>query len=106
MALQLDLDTLVAIDVHTHVHADTHGHKALDDELNEAASKYFKGDPYFANLDNALTMFIMPKAFYSRLQPSEINTGTGLLMGSGPYKLERLDTSCAAFKTDARCKVV
>jgi peptide/nickel transport system substrate-binding protein len=54
---------------------------------------FFKGEPYFANLDNALTLFILPKAFYSKLQPSEINTGTGLLMGSGPYKLERLDVS-------------
>ncbi|MCZ2825635.1 MULTISPECIES: amidohydrolase family protein [unclassified Modestobacter] len=42
----MDLDSLVAIDVHTHVHADQHGHLALDDELNAAASKYFKGDPY------------------------------------------------------------
>ena len=46
MTLQLDLDKLVAIDVHTHVHADTHGHMALDDELSAAAAKYFKGDPY------------------------------------------------------------
>ena len=44
--LQLDLENLVAIDVHTHVHADTHGHLALDDELNAAAARYFKGDPY------------------------------------------------------------
>jgi predicted TIM-barrel fold metal-dependent hydrolase len=42
----LDLDALTAIDVHVHVHADQHGHLALDDELNAAASKYFKGDPY------------------------------------------------------------
>jgi predicted TIM-barrel fold metal-dependent hydrolase len=42
----LDLDSLVAIDVHVHVHADRHGHRALDDELNAAAAKYFKGDPY------------------------------------------------------------
>src|SRR6185437_11249128 len=40
------LDALVAIDVHVHVHADQHGHLALDDELNAAAAKYFKGDPY------------------------------------------------------------
>ncbi len=46
MSLRLDLDALVAIDVHTHVHADTHGHMALDDELNSAAARYFKGDPY------------------------------------------------------------
>ena len=44
--MPLDLDSLVAIDVHVHVHADHHGHLALDDELNAAAAKYFKGDPY------------------------------------------------------------
>ncbi|MDP5183607.1 amidohydrolase family protein [Blastococcus sp. BMG 814] len=42
----MDLDAVVAIDVHVHVHADQHGHLALDDELNAAAAKYFKGDPY------------------------------------------------------------
>ncbi|WP_369139074.1 amidohydrolase family protein [Modestobacter versicolor] len=42
----MDLDALVAIDVHVHVHADQHGHLALDDELNAAAAQYFKGDPY------------------------------------------------------------
>jgi len=40
----LDLDTLVAIDVHTHVHADDHGHLTMDDELLDAAAKYFKED--------------------------------------------------------------
>ncbi|WP_155289438.1 amidohydrolase family protein [Rhodococcoides fascians] len=44
--MQLDLEGLAAIDVHTHVQADSHGHLALDDELNAAASKYFKGEPY------------------------------------------------------------
>lgn len=44
--MSLDLDALTAIDVHVHVHADQHGHLALDDELNAAAAKYFKGDPY------------------------------------------------------------
>jgi predicted TIM-barrel fold metal-dependent hydrolase len=42
----MDLDALLAIDVHVHVHADLRGHLALDDELNAAAAKYFKGDPY------------------------------------------------------------
>ena len=46
MRQNLDLERLVAIDVHVHVHADLHGHLALDDELNSAAAKYFKGDPY------------------------------------------------------------
>ncbi|SHN43257.1 amidohydrolase family protein [Cryptosporangium aurantiacum] len=42
----MNIDDLVAIDVHVHVHADQHGHLALDDELSTAAAKYFKGDPY------------------------------------------------------------
>jgi predicted TIM-barrel fold metal-dependent hydrolase len=42
----LDLDHLVAVDVHVHVHADQDGHMALDEELSTAAAKYFKGDPY------------------------------------------------------------
>src|SRR3954453_22347031 len=42
----LDLDRLVAIDVHGPVGGDGHGPYALDDELRAAASKYFKGDPY------------------------------------------------------------
>ena len=45
-ATTLDIDRLVAIDVHVHVHADQHGHLALDDELGAAAAKYFKGDRY------------------------------------------------------------
>jgi predicted TIM-barrel fold metal-dependent hydrolase len=42
----MNLDALVAIDVHVHVQADLCGHRALDDELSAAAAKYFKGDPY------------------------------------------------------------
>jgi predicted TIM-barrel fold metal-dependent hydrolase len=43
---EMDVDALVAIDVHVHVEQDLHGHFSLDDELLAAASKYFKGDPY------------------------------------------------------------
>jgi predicted TIM-barrel fold metal-dependent hydrolase len=42
----LDLDALVAIDVHVHVEADDHGRYSMDQELRAAAAKYFKGDPY------------------------------------------------------------
>jgi uncharacterized protein len=44
--VSIDTERLTAIDVHVHVHADQHGHLALDDELSKAAAKYFKGDPY------------------------------------------------------------
>ncbi len=42
----LDLDALVAIDVHVHVEADEHGRYSMDQELRAAAAEYFKGDPY------------------------------------------------------------
>lgn len=40
----IDVDSLVAIDVHTHVESDGHGHFSLDDELMDASAKYFKAD--------------------------------------------------------------
>lgn len=52
---------------------------------------HFKGDPYFLNIDNALTMWPLPKHFYSKFTPAQINQGTGLLMGSGPFKLADLN---------------
>ncbi len=44
--MDLDLQALVAIDVHVHVEQDLHGHLSMDDELLAAAAKYFKGEPY------------------------------------------------------------
>ncbi len=40
----IDVDALVAIDVHTHVEADGHGHHSLDQELMQASAAYFKAD--------------------------------------------------------------
>jgi peptide/nickel transport system substrate-binding protein len=48
-------------------------------------------DAFFSNLDSALTLFILPKHVYSQLSPAQINQGTGLLVGSGPFKLESFD---------------
>jgi len=45
----------------------------------------------FNNLDSGLGLYVLPKHFYSKLSPAEINKGTGLLMGSGPFKLATLD---------------
>jgi predicted TIM-barrel fold metal-dependent hydrolase len=40
----IDLDAVVAIDIHTHVEADGHGHLSLDDELMDASAAYFRAD--------------------------------------------------------------
>jgi uncharacterized protein len=42
----MNVDDLVAIDVHVHVEQDLHGSLSMDDELLEAAAKYFKGEPH------------------------------------------------------------
>ena len=39
------------------------------------------------NLEYTLGVYVLPKHFYGRLQASQINSATGLLMGSGPFKL-------------------
>lgn len=40
----IDLDAIVALDVHTHVEADDQGHFSLDQELMDASAAYFKAD--------------------------------------------------------------
>jgi uncharacterized protein len=44
--MAIDLDAITAIDVHVHVEQDLHGRLSMDDELLEAAAKYFKGEPH------------------------------------------------------------
>jgi len=41
----IDFDRIAAIDIHTHVEVDGHGHKAYDDELVDAVGRYFKRGP-------------------------------------------------------------
>lgn len=44
-AASIDVEALTAIDFHVHVDDDGHGHRELDPELLDAASKYFKSAP-------------------------------------------------------------
>jgi predicted TIM-barrel fold metal-dependent hydrolase len=41
----IDFDAIEAIDIHTHIEVDVHGHKAHDDELIAATDEYFKLGP-------------------------------------------------------------
>ncbi|MGE3108191.1 MAG: ABC transporter substrate-binding protein [Phycisphaerales bacterium] len=58
--------------------------------IDELTVEFTFFEPLFLNADNALGLFVMPAHFYSTFSPAELNKATGLLMGSGPYKLERL----------------
>ncbi len=42
----------------------------------------------FLNVDNALSMFVLPKHILSKLSPAQINQSTGLMVGSGPFKMK------------------
>jgi len=55
--------------------------------LSDRVVEFTFAEPLFLNADNALTLFVLQKSYYSTMTPAEINKGTGLLVGSGPYKM-------------------
>jgi peptide/nickel transport system substrate-binding protein len=58
--------------------------KKIDDYTVEFTfNKY-----YFLSFQQVTSTSIMPRHFYSKYTPDQFNEATGLLMGSGPYKLE------------------
>lgn len=59
---------------------------AIDDRTVEFTFK----DRLFSNVTNALSMSVMAKHFYGALSPAQINRSTGLLFGSGPFRLRDL----------------
>src|SRR5690606_29854281 len=61
--------------------------KVIDEETVEFTFR----DALFNNKSQAMGYEILPKHYYSQFTPAQINQSTGLLMGSGPFKLERLD---------------
>ena len=46
----------------------------------------------FNNPINVLLNQILPKHYYSKFEPTQINQSTGLLMGSGPFRMETIPT--------------
>ncbi len=44
-------------------------------------------EPYFKSFEVAAGLEIMPEHFYGKLEPQAFNRSTGLLLGSGPYRL-------------------
>lgn len=56
--------------------------------IDEKTVEFTFSDAFFSNMDVALTLNILPKHVFSELSPAKLNQGTGLLFGSGPFKLE------------------
>jgi peptide/nickel transport system substrate-binding protein len=44
--------------------------------------------PYYESFDLASGLEIIPKHFYEKYKPEEFNQSTGLLMGTGPYRMK------------------
>ncbi len=57
------------------------------DKLDDFSVRFVFKEPYFSSFETAGTTPIMSKAFYSKYSPTEFNRSTGLLIGSGPYRL-------------------
>lgn len=60
---------------------------ALDTSVVEFTFK----EPLFSNVSSALALYVLPAHFYSRFDAADINSSTGLLVGSGMYRLESVD---------------
>ncbi len=61
--------------------------KVISDKVVEITFK----EKRFDNLQQAMLFPILPAHFYAKFTPSQVNRSTGLLMGSGPFKIAALD---------------
>ena len=71
-------------------------------KIDDYTVRFTFSEFYYLNFDTISGIGILPKHFYSKYTPEEFNEKPGLLMGSGPYRLEspgHLDTRPAG---DAR----
>ncbi len=59
--------------------------------IDEKVVEFTFDKPQFTNESAALRMLVIPEHIYSEFQPAQLNEAPGLLMGSGPYRLERFD---------------
>ena len=60
--------------------------KVIDDHTVEFIFK----EPLFTNILIAFGDPILPKHYYGTFEPSQINQSTGMMMGSGQFRLEKL----------------
>lgn len=61
------------------------------DVIDDRTVEFVFNKAVFTNLDYTLGIAVLPKHFYGSLEESVINQSTGLLMGSGPFRLEVMD---------------
>lgn len=57
------------------------------EKTNDYEVVFTMTEPYFGSFDICSSLFILPKHFYSKFEPEQVNQNPGLLMGTGPYKM-------------------
>lgn len=62
------------------------------EKTGEYSVRFSFKEPYFKSFEIAAGNEILCKAFYSRVSPTDFNRSTGLLLGSGPYRLPNPDS--------------
>ncbi len=75
------------------------------DTISEKVVEFTFKEPRFNNLRAALRNSILPSHFYKQFTPDQLNASTGLLIGSGPYRLESPDPA-AQWTTDSEVVLV
>ncbi|QWF22397.1 amidohydrolase family protein [Nocardioides sp. LMS-CY] len=73
----IDVDAIVALDVHTHVEADGHDHFALDDELLDASAKYFRSDDNRTPTVEQLAAYYRERSMAAVVFTVDATTGLG-----------------------------
>jgi peptide/nickel transport system substrate-binding protein len=58
--------------------------------IDEHSVEFVFNDALFTNVLTAFGNYILPKHYYSKFEPSQINQATGLIMGSGPFRIKNL----------------
>ena len=59
--------------------------------VSERVVEFRFKEPLYSNLSVALNYEVLPKHYYEQFTPSQINQATGLLVGSGPFRLATMD---------------
>jgi peptide/nickel transport system substrate-binding protein len=57
------------------------------EKVGDYEVRFIFGEPYFKSFETAALTPILSKAFYSKFSATDFNRSTGLVMGSGPYRL-------------------
>jgi peptide/nickel transport system substrate-binding protein len=58
--------------------------------IDEHSVEFVFKDALFTNVLTAFGIYILPKHYFSKFEPSQINQATGLIMGSGPFRIKNL----------------